>query len=251
MMHKWQRRIFHLVLAVVVGGLAWWLGTAWTQANLRYGALSRPAERRAVPLAATPRREPPATEEIAAKNLFSADRTSEVVAPEVTESQPPPPAVPAVFGTMKLGESYEALMAEAGNAARGAFRRVKPGEQFGGYTVVEILDEKVVIEYRGERTTVGVYQSARSVARPAARTETAAAPTVAETGRGGTPASASATRQAGPATARVQASQPAPPPPGTPPGVRVFVEANRRRFERDTVFGVQTWFEPLEQPSAP
>lgn len=251
-MHKRQRWILHLGLAVAAGWLAWRLGTEWTQANLRYGpapAGSRAAERRPVPATALPqqRREPPATEEIAAKNLFSADRTNVVALETVSQQTAPPPAVPVVFGTMKLGQGYEALMAEPGEAAGRGVRRVKPGEQLGGYTVVEVLDEQVVIEYGGQRTTVDVYQSARSVARRVARTETSSQPTVEATGRGSTPAAA---RQASPAAARTPAAQPTQPPPGTPPGVRVFVEGNRRRFERDTMFGVQTWYEPLEHPAA-
>ena len=245
-MHKRQRLILSLGLALAAGLLAWRLGTEWTEANLRYGALSRTTERSAVPLAAPSRREPPPTEEIVAKNLFSPDRTNALVLPEA--NQQPPPSVPTVFGTMKLGESYEALLAESGDAARRGFRRVKQGEQFGAYTVVEILDERVVVEYRGQRTTLDVYQSARGVVRPVTRTETAPAPVV-ETGSGSRPAPAPLARQPSPAPARPAAAgaQPAQPPPGTPPGVRVFVEGNRRRFERDTAFGVQTWYEPLEQ----
>jgi hypothetical protein len=254
-MHKRQRWILHLGLAAAAVWLAWRLGTEWTQANLRYGpapAGSRTAERSPAPSAAIPpeRREPPATEEIAAKNLFSADRTNVIALETVSQQTAPPPAVPVVLGTMKLGQGYEALMAESSDAARRGARRVKPGEEFGGYTVAEILDEQVVIEYRGQRTTVDVYQSARSVARRVARTETSSQPRVEATGSGSTPASA---RPASPAPSRPAAAgaQPAQPPPGTPPGTRVFVEGNRRRFERDTVFGVQTWYEPLEQPAPP
>lgn len=247
-MHRRHRLILHLGLAVVAGLLAWRLAEEWGEANLRYSALARRTAQSALPIAGTPRREPPPTDEIVAKNLFSADRTNVIAPPEITAEALPPPPVPTVFGTIKLGESYEALMAESGNAAARGLRRVKQGEQFGRYTVVEILDEKVVVEYQGQRTTVDVYQSARSVARPATRTETAPAPAVAETGGGGTPASPAAARQSSSAPAR---AQPVEPPPGTPPGVRVFVEGNRRRFERDSVFGVQSWYEPLEQPAAP
>jgi hypothetical protein len=248
-MHRRQRLILHLGLAVVAGLLAWRLAGQWGEANLRYTALARRTAPGTIPLAGTPRREPPPTDEIAAKNLFSPDRTNEIAPREVPAEALPPPPVPTVLGTMKLGESYEALMAESGNAAARGMRRVKQGEEFGGYTVVEVLDEQVVLEYRGQRTTVDVYQSARSVARRVARTQTSSQATVEATGGGSAPAAAA--RPASPAPSRTPAAQPAQPPPGTLPGVRVFVEGNRRRFERDTVFGVQTWYEPLEQPAPP
>jgi len=239
-MHKRQLWMLHVGLAAAAALLAWRLGTEWQQANQRYRAVSPAAERSAVPLSATTRRDPPPTEEIVAQNLFSPDRTSVIALPET--SQQPPPAVPTVLGTLKLGPSYEALLAEPGEDPRHASRRVKQGEQFGGYTVVEILDEKVVVEYRGQQTTLDVYQSARRVARPAPRTVPASQPVVVETG-GGASAPAPAARQPGAAT-RAPAAQP---PPGTPPDVRVTVEGNRRRFERSTPFGTQTWYEPLEQ----
>ena len=146
-MHRRQLLMFQMGLALAAGLLAWRVGTEWNRANLRYGTLSRAAAGResVPPRLAGVRREPPPTEEIVAKNLFSPDRTSQIAPPEKPE---PPPSVPTVFGTMKLGESYEALMAEGGTPASRAPRRVKPGEQFGGYTVVEIRDGKVVIEDR-------------------------------------------------------------------------------------------------------
>ena len=242
-MHKRQRLILHLGLAMAAGWLAWRLGTEWTQANLRSTALSRATGRSPVRGAAVPpeRREPPATEEIAAKNLFSADRTNIIAPPVVTESQPPP-QVPTVFGTMKLGENYEALMAEGGAPAGRAPRRVKQGEPLGRYTVVEILDEKVVIEYQGQKTTLDVYQSARTALPPPVRTAPPAAPVV-ETSGGAPPPQTQAP------TPRTASSTPPPaavPQPSTEPGVRVFLEGNRKRFERDGPFGVQIWYEPLQ-----
>ena len=250
-MHRRQRLILQAGLALIAGLLAWRLGTEWTQANLRYRALSLTAGRSPGPVAATPLREPPPTDEIAAKNLFSPDRTNEVTEVAAVKIIPtePPPAVPTVFGTMKLGENYEALIAEAGSSTGRAFRRVKQGEQIGSYTVVEILDEKVVIEYQGQRTTVDVYQSARSVARPATRTAKPAgpaAPVVVETAGGGSSAPARGATGSRP-SATAESTAAAPPPTGTPPGVRVTIEGNRKRIERDTPFGVQTYYEPLEQ----
>ena len=241
-MHRRQLLLFQMGLALAAGLLGWRLETEWDRANLRYGSLSRAAAgRESVPLPAAPRRESPPTEEIVAKNLFFADRSNAVAPPEKTE---PPPPMPTVFGTMKLGESYEALMAEGGTAAGRPPRRVKPGEQFGGYTVAEIRDEKVVIEYQGQKTTLDVYQSARSaLPLQPVRTAPPAAPVVETSGSAPppqAPAPAASSPSRAPAPAAVQQ-------PSTEPGVRVFLEGNRKRFERDPPFGVQVWYEPLPQ----
>ena len=237
-MDRRQRMIVQAGLALVAGLLAWRLGAEWQQADLRYSALASPAGQSAAGLPVAARAEPLVVDEIAAKNLFSADRNNQLAAPESSQTGPPPP-VPIVLGTLKLGESYEALMSEGDSARRGA-RRVKQGEQIGSYRVTEIRAESVVIEYEGQTTTLDIYQSARGVMQQRARTATLAgpaAPVVVGTG-GGQPASRPSTP---PAQTQGAAQQ------RRPPGVRVFVERNRRRLERDTPFGVQTWYEPLEQ----
>ncbi len=243
-MNRRQRWILQASLALAAALLAWRLGTQWQQAELRYAALSGRPERSTATLAVAPRREPVPVEEIAAKNLFSADRNNEVALPEPARPGPSPP-VPTVLGTMKLGANYEALMSEAEGAGRGA-RRVKQGDQVGAYRVVEILADKVVVEYEGRTTALEIYQSARSVqaARtgtqqrtPTATPVTPPAPVVVGTGG---PASSPAGASSAPA--RSQQVQ----EPGRPPGTRVFIEGNRRRLERDTPFGVQSWYEPLD-----
>lgn len=247
-MHRRQLLIFHIGLALAAGLLAWRFVTEWNRANLRYGAPSRAAAgRESVPLPAASRREPAPTEEIVAKNLFFADRTNAMSLPGKTE--PPPPA-PTVFGTMKFGASYEALMAEGGTPGGRAPRRVKAGEQFGGYTVAEIRDEKVVIEYQGKKTTLDVYQSAqsaRSALPPPVRTAPAAP--VVETSGGSPPAPAQAAPAQVPPPTSPSGRAPAPAAvqqPSTDPSVRVFIEGNRKRFERDSPFGTSVWYEPLQ-----
>lgn len=243
-MHRRQLLILQVGLALAAGLLAWRFSTEWKRANLRYGSLPRAAAgRETILLPAAARRESPPTEEIVAKNLFSPDRTSQIAPLEKPE---PPPPVPTVFGTLKLGEGYEALMAEAGPPAGRAPRRVKQGERFGGYTVAEIRDEKVVIEYQGQKTTLDVYQSARSALPPGAapvRTAPPAAPVV-ETS-GGAPAPQVLAPPAS-SLSRAPTSAAAVPQPGPEPGVRVSIEGNRKRFERDSPFGVQVWYEPFQ-----
>ena len=245
-MNRRQRWIVQGVLAIVAGLLAWRLGTEWQQSDLRYRALASPAEPRAAELPVTLREEPLVADEIAAKNLFSADRNNEIPPPESKEAAGPPPPAPTVVGTMKLGENYEALMSE-GESSRGGVRRVKQGDQIGAYRVTEIQDEKVVVEYQGQTTTLAIYQSARSVAQQRTRTPMPAgpaAPVVVGTGR---------VRPATPSRTPAVAQPPTPPPggrqvqdPNVPPGTRVFIEGNRRRLERDTPFGVHRYYEPLK-----
>ncbi len=236
-MHRRQLLILHGVLAIAAALLVWRLVGEWKRANLRY----RPPVQTGTAAVASPVAGPPSrptvpTDEIVAKNLFSPDRTNELVEP--VKAAPPPP-VPIVFGTMNLGNRYEALMGEAGRTATRSFRRVKQGEQIGTYTVVEIRDEKVVIEYQGQKTTLDVYQSANSVPRPEVSPGPAASPVVESTGIAPSPAAA-----------------PPPAAPGQPPSasgavqapaadVRVTIEGNRRKFERQTPFGTQVWYENL------
>src|SRR5262245_3584737 len=63
--------------------------------------------------------------QVVAANMFSRDRNNIVAAP-AEESTPPPP-LPVVIGTMRLGSSYEALMAESAQNASTAFKQVRAG----------------------------------------------------------------------------------------------------------------------------
>ena len=231
-----QLRILQMGLAIAAGLLAWRLAAEWQRANLRYSTLSRAnTERPAAVLPNPARREPPPAQEIVAQNLFSPDRNNEIA--QAVKSEPLPP-VPVVFGTMKLGENYEALMVEGGPSAGRSPRRVKSGEHLGPYIVVDIRDEKVVIEYGGQKTTLDVYQSAHSVLQSAARTApTAPAPPVVETGASAPPAAPVASQPAS-APAGAGAGQ----QPSSTPGVRGFDEGNRLRFEKDSPFGTQIWY---------
>ena len=185
-----------------------------------------------------------------AHNLFSPDRNNEQPLPSVSNGRPP---VPLVIGTVNLGSGPVALMAESRQAARGTFRRLKVGDKIGGYRVAEIAEHQVVIEFEGQKTAIDVYESAenvrqaagRTAARPAKPAGTAtgqvltavpAAPAASSAGSASTPAPGATTAPAGaPATS-------------SPTGDRyltVTIEGNRKRYDRVTPFGVQTWYEDL------
>lgn len=236
-MRRGQLVILYFGLSAICVLLGWRLVSDWKIANRRYSSPTPVPTQTALLLPPpSPDKAPPAIADITAKNLFSPDRNNDTAQ---DDSKPAPP-VPVVFGTMNLGGKYEALMAERGQTR--AFRRLKNGEQMAGYTILEINDEKVVVDYQGRKTTIDVYQSANSVPRNDARTATVASPVVESAGAPPPPPpSAAPAASARPATSG-SASQ-------IPPGrdVRVTVEGNRRRMERNTPFGPQVWYEDIEK----
>ncbi|MBI3933520.1 MAG: hypothetical protein HY316_02430 [Acidobacteria bacterium] len=234
-------------LNVVLAGAALLLvariGGDWKRGNERYSRLTQRSAAIATPLVPPDSSAPqPAAWEVVSRNLFTPDRNNDrpQEAPLQTAA-----ALPIVIGTMRLGAEYEALMSEAGQPGTERFRRLKLGDRVGAYTVVEIRDEAVVVEFQGQKTVVNVYQSARSVIRAAASPAATAAK----------PPAAPVIETASPTPAPAASSVPAATPPAanagtslTPPfpGVRVTIEGNRKRFERDTAFGPQVWYEDIK-----
>ncbi|MBI4464610.1 MAG: hypothetical protein HY647_07890 [Acidobacteria bacterium] len=240
-MRRRQQFLLHVGLALAALLLGWRLVAEWRRTNQsRYATpaqlqLASATLRPAISSNPTPL----ATGEIVAKNLFSPDRNSDLAQPEPLKPVPPPPVV---FGTMNLGQHYEALMAEGAGGGSRAFRRVRTGEQIGDYRVIEIRDNQVEVEFQGQKTTLDVYQSAKSVPRQQTSTPAAAAPVV---------------ETAGSASPQPAASSPPPPTVSSPtssgsgagtapdPHTRVTIEGNRRRVERQTPFGTQVWYEEI------
>jgi hypothetical protein len=238
-MHRRQLFMLYAILVLAAVLLGWRLVGEWRRANMRYNsALRRSAAASSVylPTSFPQAAGAPPTVDIVAKNLFSPERNNDIALEE--KSQPAPP-VPIVFGTINLGGSYEALMADKGPGAGPGFRRVKKGERLGGYTVVEISDEKVVIEFQGKKTTLDVYQSANSVPRAETRTAPAAAPVVVS-GTTAPPQPAAPAQPAGVPAPAAAAAQ-----PGLDPDVKVTIEGNRRKFERPSMFGPMIWYEDI------
>ena len=239
-MHRRQFLFVNIVLLIAAILLGFRLAGEWRNANLRYASLqSQSADAEYLP-PVRPSRPVPDNRAIVEMNLFTADRTSTLIQEEETE-QPPSLQVPVVFGTINLGETYEALMAERREAANGKFQRVKTGQRVGAWTVLEIHDEKVVIDLDGQGMTLDVYQSANSVARRRSRSAAQPAAPVVETA-GSAPQQPPPSAQRGaaqsPAAGGATAQQSSAP--------RVTIEGNRRRVERQTPFGPQVWYENIE-----
>jgi hypothetical protein len=240
--------MLNTVLAAAVVVLAWRFASEWKRGNERYAQHGQTAAGDA-PSYALPSGGGQLRTlggEVVAKNLFTPDRNSSLASAATAAAAP----LPVIFGTMQLGTGYEALAAEGGPQASRNFRRVKSGEQIGPYTLVEIYDDRVVVERQGQKTTIDVYQSAKSVAPPQAAEARPARPTqatqpVVEAVSAPTSVSASASSSsasAPPAGVTIQKSTPT----VAGPGVRVTMEGNRRRVERDTPFGPQVWYEEIQ-----
>jgi hypothetical protein len=219
------------------------LAAEWRRGNERYEELVRRSEATpAVPIIAGTEAQSPAVGEIVSNNLFSPDRSNDRPQEEVA---PVSAALPVVIGTMRFGPDYEALMAEAGGQpGTQRFRRVKIGGRVGPYTVTEIRDDAVVVEMRGQRAVVNVYQSAKSVraaaAPPPAPPRTQASPVVDTVAPSAPTANAAPKSAPAPAAANTGGSS------RTIGNVTVTIEGNRRRYERWTMFGPQVWYEDIK-----
>jgi len=205
-----------------------------------------PAAAAAVPSAATAAQ---SFAEIVERNLFHPDRTSAGPQEETGAAEPP-----ALYGTMNLGARWFALMAPAEQAATGVFKRVYPGEEIGGYKLVDIRGAEVVVERGERRLTLDVATSSRRVVRsaePPAAPRPAAAPARAVPQRGPVTTTAPAAPPA--RTGSDERSRHGPAGYNAPPGAPVDAPAGavfggRRKVVRRTPFGDQVWWEEIEKP---
>lgn len=90
-------------------------------------------------------------------HLFSPDRNNDL--PEGVTDEPPealrPP--PVLMGTMGLGGEDYALMVPGGSGSSGSlYRRLRVGEELGGYTLVRIGMDRVVMKTGSREVEVGM-----------------------------------------------------------------------------------------------
>jgi hypothetical protein len=101
--------------------------------------------------------------DVAQKMLFSADRNPTVVV-EVAPPKPMPP-LPLVYGVMDLGDGPAAIMAVKANQPTS---EVRPGQEIGGFTLIEIGRDELVLEWDGKRVTKRIVDLLAKAAPPSA-----------------------------------------------------------------------------------
>jgi hypothetical protein len=237
--------LLDLILLLAIVGLTAGSRAAWQRNHARYAVPA--ASSRAVTMAGLGAgTQPPLAlldyGELVNRNLFSPDRNN--VQPVVKKEKRQGPPLPVVIGTMNLGSGMVALMVDPKQAASGSFKRVKTGDEVGGYKVIQIAAHKVVVEFDGEQTTLDVYESAASVGAggagysapaPGSQVQTAVAATGATAA--GAPGEGGVIHSGGALIAA----------PTMPEGVTI--EGNYRVTRRMTPLGMMTFREPIPPES--
>lgn len=174
-----QMLVLNVILLLAAIGLVYKLRADWKSTAKRQEALAAGAASTAPSAAGIPAAPQTATglETIVANNLFFSDRNNEM--PKAIEKKPAPPQ-PLLVGTMNLGRTKLALMVEA-NQPAAMPRQVKEGESFAGYTLVEIGNNQVILEWEGIKKTVDVSMAAVQVAAPAYTPSASSPPPVSST----------------------------------------------------------------------
>jgi hypothetical protein len=247
-----------VILLLAALGLGYKLRADWKRTAQRQDVLLAGAAPTAPSAAGLPAAPQPATgsELIVANNLFFSDRNNQL--PKAVEKKPPPPQ-PILIGTINLGRTKVALMAEA-NQPAAMPRQVKEGESFAGYTLVTIGNNQVILEWEGAKQTVDVSLAPVQVGAPAYTP----------------PAAASAPSVSSTASASVTTVPSAPPPPDTAkiipgkqgPGDEINSGFSRLAYpgdplpagtiingfikvERLSPFGKEMWWQRVDQPQQP
>jgi hypothetical protein len=100
-------------------------------------------------------------------HLFNVERNN--VIPVDPPAPPPPPKVagpkPVLMGTVELGGEQYALMLSSNRNANRQYRQVKVGESLDGYTLMKILDQKVLMIADGAEVEVRLNEPSQLVAR--------------------------------------------------------------------------------------
>ena len=241
--------LLDLILLLVIVGLTAGIRAAWQRNHARYAVPA--ASSRAVTMAGLGAgTQPPLAlldyGELVNRNLFSPDRNN--VQPVVKKEKRQGPPLPVVIGTMNLGSGMVALMVDPKQAASGSFKRVKSGDEIGGYKVIQIAEHKVVVEFDGEETTLDVYESAASVSAagggysapaPGSQVQTAvSAAGATAAGAAGAPGEGGGVIQSGGSLIAA---------PTMPEGVTI--EGNYRVIRKMTAFGMMTYREPITPES--
>jgi hypothetical protein len=201
-------------------------------ALLKAGGVSEPGAKTAIGPVVVPN-----YSAIVDNDLFSADRTS-VIPPEIPAESPKVEVPkPILVGTMQLDEDEFALMVSDTPRDNANYKRLKVGDVMNGYTLVKILDQKVMMKADGKDVEVrlSVNEPSKMVARetqPTSPTAASGAGQVTSIGSGGPIASGGAT-----GTVTNQAL-----PKGTSP-VGTIVNGRRKKLVPSPFGMMETWEE--------
>jgi len=131
-------------------------------------------------------------------HLFSADRTN-VIPPEASaEASKAAIPKPILMGTLQLDKDEFALMVSDTQRDNTDYKRLKVGESLDGYTLVKILDQKVMMQAEGKDVEVRLNEPSKMVAReiPSAASKTPASTGQVTSVGSGPPAAPSARNEA-------------------------------------------------------
>jgi hypothetical protein len=166
-------------------------------------------------------------------DLFSADRTN-IVPPEApAETAKAISAKPILVGTMQLDDNQFALMVSDTQRENTNYKQLKVGDVLDGYTLVKILDQKVMMKADGKEVEVrlSVNEPSKMVAREAS------AGTSASVGQVTSVSSAPSTPVSGSGTVTDQQL-----PKGTIP-VGTIVNGRRKKLVPSPFGMMETWEE--------
>jgi hypothetical protein len=182
--------LLNVALLLLAAAASWQLRARWREGQARERKVLGQS---AKPVVAPP---PPALEipqaakaagysEVAQKTLFSRDRNPNVVAD--VPAPKPVPEFPIAYGIMNLGGGPTAMLStKAGETSR----RYSPGDKVGAFTLAEVENDAIVLEWDGRqfRKSLKELRAAAPAAPAAPAPAAAAAPTVVVPVRTATPA---------------------------------------------------------------
>ncbi|PYV45195.1 MAG: hypothetical protein DMG06_03455 [Acidobacteria bacterium] len=108
-------------------------------------------------------------------HLFNADRNNFIPQDQPAQAKELPPK-PILVGTLQLDEDEFALMISDVQKDKPSYTRIKVGESLDGYTLVRILDQKVMMRADGKDIEVRLNEPSKLVARELTPPSTASNP---------------------------------------------------------------------------
>jgi hypothetical protein len=164
-----QDLILNLLLVFSLIGLAWKLRTDWRH----YAAENGPQRLDIRPLSGVslpPSSPVPDYTAIARQNPFHADRNDIIEQPAMLAKSLGPP--PLIYGSFILGDDRFALMSTEQSTSKP--EKVPEGGMFGGYRLVKVLPESVILESAAGRDEIMLYNALMRLRRQQGKTASSA-----------------------------------------------------------------------------